>query len=154
MLDQDTALKAVRVVTVLGVFLATVQALPLRRIDYVAPLNPCRPQDQYCSIRCAVMTLNGNFNCSFCVCENRSDYGMDGFVKWQSSPDPSAPTPATTTLPPNHIMANNIIYHKISDPCDLVLDGTCPVHCDELPGNKNGTSCTWCDCKGSAVLIG
>ncbi|KAH3860139.1 hypothetical protein DPMN_023030 [Dreissena polymorpha] len=59
----------------------TVQALPLRRIDYVAPLNPCRPQDQYCSIRCAVMTLNGNFNCSFCVCENRSDYGMDGFGK-------------------------------------------------------------------------
>ncbi|KAH3860140.1 hypothetical protein DPMN_023031 [Dreissena polymorpha] len=47
------------------------------------------------------------------------------------------------------IQANNIIYHKISDPCDLVLDGTCPVHCDELPGNKNGTSCTWCDCKGT-----
>ncbi|XP_052787014.1 uncharacterized protein LOC128222170 isoform X2 [Mya arenaria] len=121
----------------------------IRPADYTAPTNPCRDQDRYCSIKCTVLKLHGTFNCSFCVCNDKENY-----VKWDTTPASQMSTQIPTTLAPDHIKANNIEYHKVSDPCDLALDGTCPVKCTEVAINRSGTKCTQCDCHGSAVLFG
>lgn len=44
--------------------------------DYVAPVNPCRFEDTFCSTKCKVLQLRGEIQCDFCVCANSDDYGM------------------------------------------------------------------------------
>ncbi|XP_045183770.2 uncharacterized protein LOC123542157 [Mercenaria mercenaria] len=121
-----------------------------RPVDYVAPVNPCRLEDQFCSVKCSILQLKGDIKCDFCVCRHRDDY-----VKWDTTPDPTMSSVPTTSLPPDVIEVNNIRYHKISDPCVLSRDGVCPMKCTETQSVKqDGSHCTMCDCKGAAVLIG
>ncbi|XP_060595098.1 uncharacterized protein LOC132749385 [Ruditapes philippinarum] len=138
----------------LCVFLINVSLIrALHPVDYVAPANPCRLEDQFCSVKCSILQLKGDIKCDFCVCKNKTDY-----VRWQTTQDPLASTVSagqTTTLPPDVIEVNNIRYHKISDPCFLSRDGVCPMKCTETKSVKaDGSKCTMCDCKGAAVLIG
>ncbi|KAL4216792.1 hypothetical protein ACF0H5_024513 [Mactra antiquata] len=119
------------------------------KFDYMAPENPCRLEDRFCSVKCSILQLRGDVQCQFCVCEDSQNY-----VKWDTTPDPRQPT-VYTTLPPDTIHVNNIWYHKVSDPCDMVSDRVCPMKCTERPSIKpDGTTCTVCDCQGAAVLIG
>lgn len=121
-----------------------------RPVDYVAPVNPCRLEDEFCSVKCVVLQLKGDVMCDFCVCANRSDY-----VKWDTTPGSTQSSFPTTTLPPDVIEVNNIRYHKVKDPCDRPHDGVCPMKCTELQQVKeDGSLCTFCDCKGTTVLLG
>lgn len=122
----------------------------VRPVDYIAPVYPCRLEDEFCSTKCSIMSLRGDFNCSFCVCENIADY-----VKWDTTKNPTISHRSTTPLPPDMIEANGIQYHKVSDPCDMSRDRVCPVKCQEVKSTKpNGDVCTECNCQGNAVLFG
>ena len=47
--------------------------------DYVAPVNPCRSEDTFCSVRCVVLQLKGEIQCDFCVCSDPDEYGNNNF---------------------------------------------------------------------------
>lgn len=66
-------------------FFSVFSTKPNWTADYVAPVNPCRNEDTFCSTRCRVLQLKGEIQCDFCVCSNPDDYGRyDNYLSFSA----------------------------------------------------------------------
>ncbi|XP_021372487.1 uncharacterized protein LOC110462709 isoform X2 [Mizuhopecten yessoensis] len=109
--------------------------------EFVAPVDPCRPQDVICPVTCNLMKMSGSTDCEFCFCKNPID------SEWPDTTSTTSTTPSTTTtLPPGHSIVNNVHYVELKNPC-VLSNAMCPLQCIRRNVTlDSGKVCERCEC--------